>query len=106
MENKRIPFSEASDGEIKKLVENSAQGNTKKNRKIYRNDLLVFALRNYSKFHSCPRSFASWPTVQFSDNLSISAERALFTKYFAAKVTRYVHVSENVHTTTALNSLH
>ena len=27
---------------------------------------------NFSKFHSCPRSFASRPTVHFSDNLSAS----------------------------------
>ena len=31
MEIKRILFAEASDGEIKKLVDNSAQRNTKKN---------------------------------------------------------------------------
>ena len=82
MENKRIPFSEASDEEFKKLVENSAQGNTK-----------LFSFRTISQ-----------PWALSSD--IPAAERALFTKYFAAKVTRYVHVSENVHTTTALNSLH
>ena len=70
---------------------------TQKIHKICRNDLRAFALRNYSegykinkpfsgllvhrrimpsaerlssKFHSCPRSFASRPTVHFSDNLS------------------------------------
>ena len=63
--------------------------------KICRNDVRVFALRNYSegykinkplsgllvyggimplaerlsfKFHGCPRSFVSRPTVHFSDN--------------------------------------
>ena len=33
MENKRILFAEASDGEIKKLVDNSAQRNTQKSTK-------------------------------------------------------------------------
>ena len=33
MENKRVFFAEASDGEIKKLVDNSAQRNTKKSAK-------------------------------------------------------------------------
>ena len=92
MENIRILFAEASSGEIKKLVDNSAQRNTKKIHKIYRNDLCAFALRNYSegykmnkplsgllvhrrimpsaerlssKFHSCPRSFASRPYCSF-----------------------------------------
>ena len=70
---------------------------TRKDHKLCRNDLHAFELRNYSegykrnkplsgllvyrrimpsaerlpsKFHSCPRSFASRPTVNFSDNLS------------------------------------
>ena len=70
----------------------------KKIHKICRDDLRAFALRNYSegykinkplfgllvyrrlmpsakrlssKFHSCPWSFASRPTVHFSDNLSL-----------------------------------
>ena len=47
MENRRILFAEASDGEIKKLVDDSAQGNTKKIHKLYRNDLCAFTLRNY-----------------------------------------------------------
>ena len=70
---------------------------TRKNPQICRDNLHAFALRNYlegykvdkplsrllvyrrimpsaerlsSKFPSCPRSFASLPTVHFSDNLS------------------------------------
>ena len=96
MENKRILFAEASDGEIKA----GWRFRTKKHekiRKISRNDLRAFALRNYSegykinkpfsgflvyrrivpsaerlssKFHSCPRSLATRPTVHFPDNLS------------------------------------
>jgi len=92
MENKRTRFAEASDSDIKRLVDNSAQIH-----KIYRNDLLAFALRNYledykinktlsgllayqrimplagrlsSKFHSCLRSFAARPNVHFLDNPS------------------------------------
>ena len=42
MENKRTLFAEASDGEIKKLVDNSAQ-REKKIHKIYRNDMRAFA---------------------------------------------------------------
>jgi len=45
MESKRILFAEASDGEIKKLVDNSAQRN-KKIHKPCRNDQRLFALRN------------------------------------------------------------
>ena len=48
MENKRILFAEASDGEIEKQVDNSAQKHEKIH-KIYRNDQRVFALRNYSE---------------------------------------------------------
>jgi len=41
-----------------------------------------------SKYHICPRSFASWPTVLFSDHFSSSvdipaARRGIFTKYLA-----------------------
>ena len=32
-----------------------------------------------SKFHSCPRSFASRPTVHFSDNLSTAANILQYT---------------------------
>ena len=80
----------------KKLVDNPYR-ETRKIHKICRNNLRAFALRNYSegykiskplcgllvyrrimpsaerlssKFHSCPRTFASLPTVHFSDNLS------------------------------------
>ena len=49
MENNKYFFAEASGGEIKKLVDNSSQRNTKKIHKIYRNDLRAFALRNYSE---------------------------------------------------------
>ena len=89
MENKRILFVEASDGEIKKLVDNSAQRNMKKSTKC-RNDLCALASRNdaegykinkalsgllvylrvmpsterlSSKFHNCPQIFASRQTV-------------------------------------------
>lgn len=89
MENKRIHFAEASDSDIKRLVDNLAQIH-----EIYRNDLRAFALRNYledykinkhlsgllayqrimplaerlsSKFHSYPRSFASLQTGHFSE---------------------------------------
>lgn len=34
MENKRILFAEVSDGEVKKLLDNSAQRNTKISKKI------------------------------------------------------------------------
>ena len=36
---------------------------------LYRR-IMPSAERLSSKFHSCPRSFASRPTVHFSDNLS------------------------------------
>ena len=49
MENNKYFFAEASGGEIKKQVDNSAKRNTKKIHKIYRNDLRAFALRNYSE---------------------------------------------------------
>lgn len=91
MENKRIHFAEASDSDMKRLVDNLAQIH-----EIYRNDLRAFALRNYledykinkhlsgllayqrimplaerlsSKFHSCLQSFAARPNVHFLDNL-------------------------------------
>lgn len=94
MENKRIHFAEASDGDIKRLVDNLAQFH-----EMYRNDLRAFALRNYSedykinkhlsgllayqrimplaerlsfKFHGYPRSFVSRPTVHFSFSLGDS----------------------------------
>ena len=81
----------------KKLVDNSELKKQEKILKIWRNDIRAFTLRNYSegykinkplsgllvyrrimpsaerlslKFHSCPRSFASRPTVHFSDNVS------------------------------------
>ena len=52
---------------------------------------MSLAKRLSSKFHSCPRSFASRPTVHFSDNLSpsgiilqnTSRLKGLFTKYHA-----------------------
>ena len=99
MENIRIFFAEASGGEIKKLVDNSAQRNTKKSTKytgtiyvrspweiirtvinwvgpfpacwyLVHRRIMPSAERLSSKFHSCPRSFASRPTVHFSDNIS------------------------------------
>ena len=47
MENKRILVAEASDGEIKKLVDNSH--NTKKYTKYSGTIIRAFVLRNYSE---------------------------------------------------------
>ena len=51
---------------------------------------MSFDDRLSEKFHSCPKSFPSWSTVHFSDNLSAAdiksssipaTGRDLFTKY-------------------------
>ena len=68
MENKRILLAEASDGETKKLVDNSPQGNTKKSTKYAQNHIhfnhfnpilytkyqRAFPLRNYSELLHSP----------------------------------------------------
>jgi len=59
MENKKMFFAEASDTEMKKLVDNSAQRNMKKSAKIYRNDLRAFTLRNYSEGYKIYKPFSS-----------------------------------------------
>ena len=90
MENQKIFFAEASDTEMKKLVDNSAQRNMKKSAKYtgtiymrltweiiqrvikYINPFPAYwciegqmqsTERLSSKFHSCPQSFPSWLTV-------------------------------------------
>ena len=73
MENNKYFFAEASGGEIKKLVDNSAKRNTKKIHKIYRNDLRAFALRNYSEIiqnFTIAFEASLLGPVHFSDNLS------------------------------------
>ena len=105
MENKKIFFAEASDTEIKKLVDNSAQRNMKKSAKYtgtinvrspweiirrvikYINPFPAYwctegqmpsTERLSSKFYSCPQSFASWPWALSTD--IPATKRGLFTK--------------------------
>ena len=84
MEGNQTRFNECSDSDIKKLVPLAfftmfTRGLIAKRKYIYNKPLsgllvcrLIMSLaeRLSSKFHICPRSFASWPNVHFSDNLS------------------------------------
>ena len=58
MENKRIFFSEASDREIKKLVDNSEQRNTKKSTKCA--GTILFILWNYLQGYQKNKPLFSW----------------------------------------------
>ena len=48
-----------------------------------------------SKFHSCPQSFASWPTVHIP-----GIERGLFTEYMLLIFPGYVYIYTSIYYTT------
>ena len=75
MENNKYFFAEASGGEIKTLVDNSAKRNTQKNPQHIQERSTCVRLEklfgNYSKLHSCLRGFASWPCSFFGQSFSL-----------------------------------